>query len=86
MLHLPDRDLQLAHRLADLARERAALVVELALLGDIGEIERIGVGLILMGRAVPEHDDVPAAAQRLHRLHHAGIDLRSRRRDESRRQ
>ena len=81
----PTGMLQLAHRVADLARERAAVIVELALLGDVGDVERIGVGLILMRRAVAEHDHVPAArAAPSIGLHHAGIDLRVRRRGERR--
>ncbi len=44
-------------------RQGAALVVELTLLGDVVEIEWIGVGLVAMGRAVSEDDNVPALAQ-----------------------
>ena len=62
-VHLADRDLQLAHRVADRAGKRAALIVELALLGDVREVERIGVSLILMGGAVTDDDDVAALAQ-----------------------
>ena len=60
---LADRDLQLAHRVADRAGKLAALIVELALLGDVREVERIGVSLILMGGAVTDDDDVAALAQ-----------------------
>jgi hypothetical protein len=62
---LAHRNVELAHRLADGARQHAPIVVELALLGDIGEVERIGVGLILVGGAVPEHDHVSALPQRI---------------------
>jgi len=51
---------ELAHGVADRPGKRSATVVELPLLGDVLDIERIGVGLILMGRAVAEHNDVPA--------------------------
>jgi len=44
------------------SRELTALVVELALLRDVADIERIGIGLIRMGCAVTYDDDVPAAA------------------------
>src|SRR5437588_1762029 len=44
---LSDRNPKLAQRIADCARQRATLLVELALLGDILEVERIGVGLVL---------------------------------------
>ena len=38
-------------------------VVQVALLVDIGEIERIGVGLILMGGAMTDDNDVTTRAQ-----------------------
>ena len=62
-LNLPHRDPEFAHRLADRFCQRTAFVVELALLGDISRIERVGVGLIRIGRAVAENDHVPALAQ-----------------------
>ena len=39
-------------------------VVELPLVGRILEIERIGVGLVGVSRAMAQHDDVAAALQR----------------------
>src|SRR5262245_32204828 len=61
-MNLADGNLELAHRLPDRPRERAALVVELALLGDVVEIERVGVGLIAVRRAVAEDNHVAALA------------------------
>jgi hydroxyacylglutathione hydrolase len=60
---LRDRDFQLAHRIADRPRQCAATVVELALLGDVADIERIGVGLVRMRRPMPEHDHMASAPQ-----------------------
>ena len=62
------RDPQLAHGLADRFRQCPAGVVELALLGDVAQIERIGVGLIRMGGAVAENDHVSALAQGVDRV------------------
>jgi hypothetical protein len=53
-----------------------ALGIQLPLLGDIVEVERIGVGLVRMGGAVPHNDDVTACAQRLGKLRVAGARLR----------
>src|SRR5262245_29201924 len=61
-MNLADGNLELAHRLPDRPRERAALVVELALLGDVVEIERVGIGLIPVRRAMAEDDHVAALA------------------------
>src|SRR5262249_19024278 len=61
-LDLADGDPELAERLANLLGFRASRVVELALLGDILEIERIGVGLVLMSGAMTEDDHVSALA------------------------
>ena len=74
-MDLADRNLQLAHVIPDRAGELATLIVELALLGDVLEIERVGVGLVAMGRAVAEDDDVTAAA---HGRHPFGLRLRGR--------
>src|SRR6266702_5821849 len=43
-LNLRHRNLELVHRLANRFCERAAVVVELALLGDVVRIEGVGVG------------------------------------------
>jgi hypothetical protein len=51
------------HGLPDGFRERATVVIELTLLGDIARIKRVGVGLILVGRAMAKNDHVTAAAQ-----------------------
>src|SRR6267142_5483051 len=45
-LNLRDGNLELVHRLANRFCKRAAVVVELALLGDVLRIEGVGVGLI----------------------------------------
>jgi len=45
-----------------MARVRAALVVQLALLGDVLEIQRIRVGLVGVRRTVPHDDDLAARA------------------------
>src|SRR5262249_3741093 len=61
-LDLADRDPELAERLTDLLGLRAPRFIELALLGDILGIERIGVGLVLVSGAMTEDDHVPALA------------------------
>jgi hypothetical protein len=58
-----DRNAELTERLADLACLGAAGVIELSLLVDVVEIERVGVGLIGMRRPVPEYDHIAALAQ-----------------------
>src|SRR5262249_17373496 len=62
-LDLSDRYFELAHRLAHRARLRATFIVKLSLLGDVFEIEWIGIGLIRVRRAVAHDDHVPAVAQ-----------------------
>ena len=62
--------------------ERLALVVQLALLGFVAGlvgVERVGVGLVGVGRAVAEHDHVAAAAQRVGEIG-IGKRLRARQR------
>jgi hypothetical protein len=49
-------------------REHATVVIELTLLGDIARIKRVGVGLILVGRAMAKNDHVTAAAQCIDQL------------------
>jgi hypothetical protein len=60
---LPDRDFELVHGLPNRPREGTALVVKLPLLVDVLKMERIRIGLIRVGRAVPDHNDVPTVAQ-----------------------
>jgi len=56
------------HRFADRFCQRTAVLVKLALLGDIFQIERIGVGLIRIGRAMTENDHMSALAQGVDRI------------------
>jgi hypothetical protein len=56
-------NLQFSECLADFLRLSAACIVELALLIDIGQVERIGIGLVGIGRAVTEYNHVSAVAQ-----------------------
>ena len=67
---LADRHAVRFEHLADDPRLRASLVIELPLLRDVFEVQRIGVGLIGMGAAVANHDHVAAAPQRAHHLVH----------------
>src|SRR4029077_4608526 len=57
---LAERDAELAVRRADLLRDLFALVAQQALLRDVVVVQRIGIGLVAVGRAVAEHDDVAA--------------------------
>src|SRR5215470_10431305 len=59
-MNLADGDLERAHGLADRPRQRATLIVELALLSHIVGMERVGVGLIAVRRAMPKDDHMPA--------------------------
>jgi hypothetical protein len=54
------RDPKLAHRRSHCARLFPSLIVQLALLGDVLEMEGIRIGLIRRRCSVPEHDYVPA--------------------------
>src|SRR6516164_2750698 len=49
-------------------RERLAVVVEIALGGDVVKIKRIGIGLIGEGGAVADDDNKPSAAQRRRKI------------------
>ena len=62
--HLADRDAEFLHGRTNFPGLGSACVVELPLLGDVGEIERVGVGLVLMGGAMAHDDDVAATAER----------------------
>ena len=55
-------DAEFLHGRTDFLGLGPAGVVELSLLGDVGEIERGGVGLVLMGGAVAHDEDVAATA------------------------
>src|SRR5262245_49044404 len=59
---LADRDPELVNRLPYRLRECSALVVELALLDHVPGIERVGVGLVLVGCAMAENDHKAAVA------------------------
>ena len=52
-------------RLLDIDRHATVPVVEIALLGDVGKFERIGIGLVAVGRAMTEDDDMAPGAKRL---------------------
>ena len=58
-----------------------AVVVELALLGNVARVEGIGVGLVLIGRAMTEDDHVTAVTQRIDpfRLRRCGLAAGGRR-------
>ena len=62
-MDLANQNLHFAQRFSDRSCKCAAIVVELALLGDVVRIERIGVGLILVGRAMAKHDHIAAVTQ-----------------------
>jgi hypothetical protein len=62
---LADRHARRFDRCAERLGELLALVVEFALLGDVGEVERVGIGLVAEGRAVPHEYHVSAFPQRL---------------------
>ena len=61
----PDRNTCCANRVAKGPGEFLALVIEVALLGYVGEMERIYIGLVAKRRAVPNKYDVSARAQLL---------------------
>ena len=63
-LDLADGNLQRAKRVAHRLGRGAARIVELALVSRILRVERIGIGLIGIGRAMAHDDDVAAVAQR----------------------
>ena len=64
-VRLADRNLGGLEGLTDRLGIGATGVVELALLGDVVEVQRIGIGLIGVCGAVSEHDDVAAAVEQL---------------------
>src|SRR5262249_48324712 len=62
-IDLADRHAALAQRLAEGFRKRLAVVIKIALGGDVLGVERIGVGLVGEGRPVPHDDDMAAGPQ-----------------------
>ena len=50
-------------RFPDRFCQSPAIIIELTLLGDIARIKRVGIGLILISRAMAENDHVAAVAQ-----------------------
>jgi hypothetical protein len=60
IVSLPDRNADLAQRIAELLSEHLALVVQIPLGGDIVEIEGISIRLIGKRGAVTENNDQPA--------------------------
>src|SRR4029077_2708541 len=64
-VNLANRNPEFVQRLSDRFCERAALVVELALLEDVLRIKWVGVGLILIGCTMAKNDHIAAVTQRL---------------------
>src|SRR5262245_7413569 len=62
-VNLTNGNPELAQRFSDRFCQRAAIVVELTLLGDVIRIEGVGVGLILMGCAMAKNDHITTIAQ-----------------------
>src|SRR5262245_31871379 len=58
-----DRNADLTDRVAKCLRQLFALLVEIALLGDVIEIEGVGISLIRECRAMPDDNDVSARTQ-----------------------
>jgi len=63
-IDLPDGYTRRTQRGTERAGQFLALVVEIALLADVGEIERVRVGLVGEGRSVPHENDEPTRSQR----------------------
>src|SRR5262249_11936231 len=59
------RDANLADCVAKCFGQILALLVEVSLLGDVIEIEGVGIGLIREGRAMPDNNHISAGTQRL---------------------
>src|SRR5262249_54028739 len=64
-VNLADGDPEFAHRFPNRFCQRPPFIIELALLDDVTWIERVGVGLILIGRAMTEDDHIAAITQRI---------------------
>ena len=71
-IDLPDRNPGCADGFSKRLSEHLTLVIEIALLGDVGEGERIGIGLVAERRTVPNKDYVSTRPQGLGQVFEVG--------------